>query len=162
MLRRGLVLIGLALLVALLPSITPSSWWRTTRWFEKAVDARTGAFVPAPYHHRKGEPTPAELTKMLPLYGVEQGDVGEFVSILGELDPGSSSAFGRMLRTQHPDLASRLGFFEGRAIRAKVVRWLGGLIFLGGLGFLFMALYHTYMAEKDILSDSDAALRNRL
>lgn len=87
---------------------------------------------------------------MLREYGIEPGDINEMVSILDHLAPGASSEFGDALSEKYPDLAARLGYFQVVATRAKILRRLGGLIFLAGLAFLFGALYHTYQAEKDI------------
>lgn len=150
MLRLGIALICLALLVALLPSITPSPWWRSTRWYEHSIDPRTGMLEPVPYHQRKGEPSPAELTKTVRAYGIKSGDVGEMVSVMDYLAPGSSSEFGIAMWKEYPDLAARLGYFRVVATRAKVLRRIGFLVFLAGLAYLFAALYHTYQAEKDI------------
>jgi len=150
MLRLGIAVICLALLAEVLPSVTPSSLWRSTRWYEHTIDVHTGMLVPTPYRRRTGEPSPAELTRTVRAYGIPAGDVGEMVSVMDYLAPGSSSDFGTAMWKKYPNLAARLGYFKVVATRAKVIRYLGFLVFLGGLAFLFGALYHTYQAEKDI------------
>ena len=152
MLRFGIALICLALVAEVLPSVTPSSLWRSTRWYEHTIDVHTGMFVPTPYRRRPGEPSPAELTKTVRAYGIKAGDVGEMVSVMDYLAVGSSSDFGSAMWKKYPDLAARLGYFQVVATRAKVLRRIGFLVFLAGLAYLFGALYHTYQAEKDIPS----------
>jgi hypothetical protein len=150
MLRLGIALICLALLLAVLPSITPSSLWHSTRWYEHSIDPHTGFLEPVPYRQHKGEPSPSDLTGMTRQYRIPAGEVGEMVSIMQYLAPGSSSEYGHALWTKYPDLAARLGYFQVVATRAKVIRYIGLFVFLGGLAFLFGALYQTYQAEKDI------------
>jgi hypothetical protein len=152
MLRLGIALICLALVLEVLPSITPSSFWLSTRWFEHSIDARTGELVPVPYRAPRGGPSSQELTEMARKYRILTGDVREMVSVRDLLAQGASSEYGQAVWKRWPNLAGRLGFFQIVDARAKTLRRIGGLIFLGGLAFLFGALYHTYQAEKDIPS----------
>ncbi len=150
MLRLGIGLICVALVLEVLPSVTPSSWWLSTRWYEQRADPRSGEIAPVPYRASKGEPSSQELTQMARKYHVLTGDVREIVSVRDYLAPGSPGEYGEAIRKRWPNVAPRLGFFQIMDTRARILRGFGFLVFLGGLAFLFGSLYQTYQAEKDI------------